>query len=80
MVSAAPNPSASYFNLSAQGTFDEPVEIKVVNQMGNVIETRKGMPAKGNLQIGITYRPGIYFVEFSQGGEKVVLKLDKQSN
>lgn len=76
-VTVMPNPSTSFFSLSSEGAYTDDMQIRVIDIKGNVIEARQGLPAKGALQIGLKYRPGIYFVEVYQGGEKQVLKLNK---
>ena len=43
-----------------------------------VIETRMGIPANSEIELGGKYRPGLYFVEVSHGQSRQTLKLLKR--
>jgi len=78
VFTAFPNPSTAYFNISSTEGFDESTEVRVLNQSGMLMETRKGVQVKARiLQLGANYRPGVYFVEIVHGGERQVLRLEK---
>ena len=53
------------------------MSIRVVDVLGKVVEVRNNIFAGETLQIGNNYRPGIYFVEVTQGNNKKQLKLIK---
>ena len=53
------------------------VNLRVVDVLGRVIEVRNNIFAGQYLQIGNNYRPGVYFVEVTQGNTKKQLKLIK---
>ncbi len=76
---AFPNPTSNYFSLVLQSRRTEQVNLRVVDLVGRVVEAKRGIAANSTLRIGDNYRPGIYFVEVTQGKEKVVMKLVKQS-
>jgi hypothetical protein len=77
---ARPNPSASYFTIQLQGSTDaKNLRLKVTDMLGRTVEQRNSLQASQSLQIGQDYRPGIYWVEILQGGEKHTLKLVKLS-
>jgi len=77
---AYPNPATNRFTLQLTGGAGEAVNLRVVDGLGRTIEIRKGIAANSTLQIGATYRPGVYIVEAVQGKERVTLKLIKQSD
>jgi hypothetical protein len=52
--------------------------LKVIDLSGQVIETRKNLIGAQTLQLGITYRSGVYMVELWQGTQSKVVKLIKQ--
>jgi hypothetical protein len=51
--------------------------ITVTDIIGRVVEKRSGIEANSSIQFGNNYSMGVYFVEVSQGGQKVKLKLIK---
>jgi hypothetical protein len=80
-----PNPSSSYFNLRFEGTKNKTesyknktIDLRVLNQVGQVVETRSGISINTTLQLGHNYQPGIYIVEVQQGSKKEHAKLVKQ--
>lgn len=79
-VTVMPNPSNYYFTLKLQSGSDMPVNARVVDITGRVIEARPQLPANGVLMIGHTYIPGAYFCELVQGTDRVIVKLIKQPN
>ncbi len=77
-VQAMPNPSSNYFTIFVNGTSSkEMINMKVTDVMGRAIEQRQYLRAGQALNIGNNFKAGIYFVEISQGKEKVTLKLVK---
>jgi uncharacterized delta-60 repeat protein len=73
-----PNPSNSYFTLQLQSASTEPATIKVTDVSGRMIESKAGVVANGNIQLGTSYRAGVYYVQIEQGSEKRTIKLVKQ--
>jgi hypothetical protein len=45
--------------------------------LGRVVERKTDVSPNSTLKIGNQYHPGIYFAEFIQGKEKVILRLIK---
>jgi hypothetical protein len=78
-VQALPNPTMSYFTLLTKGSSKSSIELRVIDALGRVVESKKGLTANGSVQIGQGYRPGAYFVQAVQGNEKVMVKLVKLS-
>ncbi len=79
-VTASPNPASTHFVLRLQGGNNEPVQIRVTDAMGRVVELRKKVNANSTITLGATYRAGIYFAEVMQGSKKITVKLVKGSN
>ncbi|WP_172623217.1 T9SS type A sorting domain-containing protein [Flavisolibacter ginsenosidimutans] len=77
-VSGYPNPSRSSFNIQVSGVSTENVSIRVTDMTGRLIEQRTSVPANQTIQIGSTYRAGLYYIEVSQGAAKQQLKMVKQ--
>jgi len=77
-VTAMPNPSHTYFNLSVQSTNRfEKLSIRVMDVTGKVIELKQNVDIAQTIQFGKEYRAGIYLVEIKQGQNMKVLKLIK---
>jgi hypothetical protein len=79
VVTARPNPSASYFTLNLSSGEQAPVSLRVVDVLGREVEQWKNIAPNGVLQLGHRYRPGIYFVQAAQGSRTVLLRLVKGS-
>lgn len=77
-VKAFPNPSGSFFTLVMQSGSEKPVNIKVTDALGRIVELRLNRRGNGSLELGQGYIPGIYFAEVLQGKEKVTIKLVKK--
>ena len=77
-VEALPNPSNSHFILKVESeNIKEAINVRIVDFLGRVIEIKTNVFAGQTLQVGNYYRPGIYFVEVTQGMNKKQLKLIK---
>ena len=78
-VKATPNPSRSEFVINTSGVSTQPVSIKIMDNLGSVIETKKGVTPGSTLHFGKSWRAGVYFIEITQANKKQTLKLIKQS-
>jgi hypothetical protein len=76
-LTASPNPSANYFVLQVKGE-SRPLRLRVTDILGRIVEENNHVAAHQSLRIGAAYRPGVYFVEVSDGSERTVVKLVKQ--
>jgi len=76
-VTATPNPSQYYFTLHTQSNNNQPLQLRMVDAAGRVVEAQTGVTPNGSINIGHNYRPGVYFAELLQGNKKVTLKLLK---
>ncbi len=75
---ALPNPFSDNFTLITSSGSDSPVTVHILDAIGRIVETRNNIAANSSLRIGNSYRPGAYFIEITQGKEKIVLKMIKQ--
>lgn len=74
-ITASPNPSWNYFTLSTQSNSGERLQLRVLDALGRVIETRNEIVANSTFNIGHNFQTGIYFLEVTQGIRRQVLKL-----
>jgi len=58
---------------------DNPVNMRVFNATGVLIENRNNIPANGTIRLGNTYLPGLYYAELRQGNQKLTIKFIKLS-
>lgn len=79
-VIASPNPTTTQFTLNITNVNKkEKVKLAVVDAiLGKVIGTRNNLNPNQTLQLGNKYKPGLYYLEVTQGSEKAVVKLIKQ--
>jgi uncharacterized lipoprotein YddW (UPF0748 family) len=77
-VSANPNPSTNEFSIRVSSASEAPLSIRVMDNLGRIVETVKASGAASTIRIGARYLPGLYFVEVVQGAEKKMIKLVKQ--
>jgi uncharacterized repeat protein (TIGR03803 family) len=77
-LTATPNPSQHYFTLRIQSQSNKPVQLRIVDDIGRVVEARQGIAANNTLTVGHSYRTGVYIAEVRQEGKKAIVKLVKQ--
>ncbi|HEY0060006.1 MAG TPA: T9SS type A sorting domain-containing protein, partial [Flavisolibacter sp.] len=63
-----------YFTLRLQGSSSTPVQLKVVDGAGRIVE-QKIAAGSSTHTFGQGYEPGIYFIEAVQGKERKVIKV-----
>lgn len=73
-----PNPSTTRFQLVWETKDKAPVNIRVVDLSGKLIEKRSGLPSSGSLSLGSSYRPGVYFIEVWRNGKVETIKVVKE--
>ena len=80
-LKASPNPTTSQFNVKLESPNSwTSMMIRVIDLSGKVIEVRRGLMAGQTFQLGANYRPGMYFIELTQGDQKRIVKVVKQPN
>jgi len=72
-----PNPSTSYFTLKLESRYDQPVNLRVMDGRGRVVDARSKLGSNSTLQIGHNYSSGTYYAELIQGNKRKVVQLLK---
>jgi hypothetical protein len=74
-VLAMPNPSNGYFNLLIKGNTNNPVNVRVLDIFGRVMERYETINVNTTLKIGNRLSGGAYYVEVIQGEQRKVIKI-----
>jgi hypothetical protein len=75
-----PNPSSTYFTLVTHSINIEPMTVRVIDAVGRIVWNQINSPANGTLSFGDQLKPGMYFVEISQGKKRLMIRLLKMPN
>lgn len=76
-INAFPNPATNYFNVTVKSCRqDEKIELRVYDVLGRIIENRVVMPYQP-FTLGSHYAPAAYFIQVTQGKERITQKLIK---
>ena len=76
-VTVMPNPSTTYFTLKFESKYETPVNIRVIDDNGRVVDARSSVGANSTIQIGHNYAGGTYYAEMIQGSIRKVVQLIK---
>ncbi len=76
-VTAMPNPSTTYFTLKIESRYQTPVELRVMDGRGRVVDAKSKIGANSTIQIGHSYSSGTYYAELIQGTQRKVVQLIK---
>jgi hypothetical protein len=71
------NPSPNYFELQLGGKAGHNLQIKVYDLMGRLIETKALLYSNQTIRLGMSYHPGTYLVQITQGKQMRILRLIK---
>lgn len=77
-VRTGANPARNHFDLQINGKAGMPVQVRVFDLLGRIVETKSAVQSNQTLRIGASYNPGRYVVEIVQGGERQTLRLVKE--
>jgi hypothetical protein len=69
-VKVSPNPSNSYFTITITSKSQLPVDIRLIDAGGRVVELRQNVASTSTLTMGRNLRPGIYYLEGVQGKDR----------
>ena len=76
---AFPNPFDSEFNINLTPQSTDPIELKIYDMLGRLIENHYVKPSEINsIRMGTTYPPGFFTVLIKQGQQEVNLKVIKK--
>lgn len=76
-VAVMPNPSTTYFTLKITGRSQAPVQIRVMDATGRVVESKAQVQVGSTIQIGHSFLPGTYYTELVQGQHRKLITLLK---
>ncbi|HVG11966.1 MAG TPA: T9SS type A sorting domain-containing protein, partial [Flavisolibacter sp.] len=76
VVNVFPNPASAYFTLKLQSKNSEPVQLRMIDETGRVIEKRT-VAANSAFTFGRAYKQGMYFIEMTQGTERKLVRVLK---
>jgi uncharacterized delta-60 repeat protein len=76
-ITASPNPGYQFRVLLQGNNPDEKITIRVVDNIGRLVELRNNIYTGQTLTLGSKYRPGIYFIEAVQGENRRTIKIIK---
>ncbi len=76
-IAAMPNPSRSTFKVTINGTNKSPVQLRVTDIFGRVVEHYEKINSNTTVEIGHRLNGGTYFVEVIQGEQRKIVKLIK---
>jgi VCBS repeat-containing protein len=80
-LSAYPNPTTSQFNVKLESPDNKTsMTLRVIDLSGKIIEVKRGLMAGQTFQLGVNYRPGMYFIELTQGDQRRIVKVVKQAD
>ena len=73
-----PNPFSTMFHLKIQTTSSEPIDMRVLNVTGQLIDEINNVEINTEIQLGEKLANGIYFVEVKQGDIRKVVRMVKE--
>ncbi len=76
-VTVMPNPSSTYFTLKLESKYETPVNMRVLDAGGRVIDAKSQIGSNSTFQVGHGYSSGTYFAELLQGSRRKVVQLVK---
>lgn len=74
-ITVRPNPSSNHFIITTKTDRTESITVTITDVVGRIVERRSNIAANGTIQVGNSFRKGVYFVEVRQGTDKQKLKL-----
>ncbi|MDP3667621.1 MAG: HYR domain-containing protein, partial [Sediminibacterium sp.] len=76
-VTVMPNPSSTYFTIKLESKYETPVNMRVLDAGGRVIDAKTQIGSNSTIQVGHGYSSGTYFAELLQGSRRKVVQLVK---
>ncbi|WP_423735037.1 family 10 glycosylhydrolase [Chitinophaga caseinilytica] len=72
-----PNPTFHQFVLMLISKNQQPINIRVYNNAGQLVEARQGLAPNSSVTLGGNYQPGVYYIEIIQVNVRQVMKVIK---
>jgi hypothetical protein len=76
-VTVMPNPTMTFFTLKLESKFETPVNMRVMDARGRVVDARSKIGANSTIHIGHNYSNGTYYAELIQGNTRKVVQMVK---
>lgn len=76
-IKAQPNPSSTYFRVSLHTNKAYPVNIRVIDLSGNVVESHNNALPNSSIDVGQSLKPGFYVIQALQGTDMTSQKVIK---
>jgi hypothetical protein len=76
-VTVLGNPTTTYFTLKFASRYETPLNLRVMDASGRVVDAKSKLGSNSSLQIGHNYTSGTYYAEITQGGQRKVIQLIK---
>jgi len=76
-VTVMPNPTTTYFTIKLESKYDAPVNLRVIDALGRVVDNRAKLGSNATVEVCHNYQSGTYFAEFIQGNRRKVVQLLK---
>jgi hypothetical protein len=76
-ITVMPNPSTTYFTLKFESKYETPVNMRVMDANGRVVDAQSKIGSNSTIRIGAGYASGTYYAEMIQGGTRKVIQLMK---
>jgi hypothetical protein len=76
-VIVMPNPTTTYFTLKIESKYKTPIELRVMDAAGRVVEAKSKIEPNSNIQIGYSYNIGTFYAEIVQDTRRKVVRLIK---
>lgn len=76
-VTVMPNPSTTYFTLKFESKYETPINMRVMDANGRVVDAQTKIGSNSTIRVGANYASGTYFAEMTQGGTRKVIQLIK---
>jgi len=73
-----PNPFNSMFHMRITTESNEPIDMKILNVAGQLIDEATNVETNTEIQLGDKLANGIYFVEIKQGDIRKVVRMVKE--
>lgn len=76
----SPNPSGHEFTVTISTTRKETIRLRIIDEVGRIIEQREGVLPGSTIRIGDHYHRGLYICEAEQNGNRMQVRLIKHED
>jgi hypothetical protein len=76
-ITVMPNPSTTYFTLKFESKYETPINMRVMDANGRVVDAQSRIGSNSTIKVGANYASGTYYAEMIQGGTRKVIQLIK---